>query len=55
MGLNVGYLFDVYNAEAEAYFFSKQDRGTVQPQYIKQHNTVHTIGMRGSADPIEDD
>jgi len=52
-GLNVGYLFDEFNAEAEAYWFNKTDRGTVPPRNIKQHNYVNTVGARGSADPLE--
>jgi len=52
-GINVGYVFDSYNAEAEAYWFHKMDKSTVPPRLIKEHNTVHTIGVRGSADPIE--
>jgi len=52
-GVNAGYVFDMFNAEAEAYWFNKTDRGTVPPILLKTHNTVHTIGIRGSADPIE--
>jgi len=52
-GVNVGYIFDVYNAEAETYWFWKNDANSVQPNRIKEHNTIHTIGLRGSADPIE--
>ncbi|NQU95569.1 MAG: alginate export family protein [Candidatus Omnitrophica bacterium] len=51
-GVNVGYLFDSYNAEMEGYWFYKNDN-QIQPTIIKQHNTVHTIGLRGSADPID--
>ena len=55
-GINIGYLFDSYNAEMEAYWFSKND-GTwpVANAQIntKDHNVVHTLGVRGSADPIE--
>ena len=53
-GLNVGYIFDVYNAEAEGYWFFKNDSNTASATFVKTHNTVHTIGLRGSADPIED-
>ncbi|MGB2705292.1 MAG: alginate export family protein [Candidatus Omnitrophota bacterium] len=52
-GINVGYLLDMYNAELEAYWFNKTDRGTVPPRDLKQHNYVHTVGARGSADPLE--
>ncbi|MFH1380643.1 MAG: alginate export family protein, partial [Candidatus Omnitrophota bacterium] len=40
-------------AEAEAYWFWKNDANTVQPNNVKSHNTIHTFGGRGSADPIE--
>ena len=61
-GINVGYVFDNYNAEAEAYWFWKQSRnpGTVASGVsltsVNGHldNSVHTFGMRGSFDPIED-
>ncbi len=53
-GLNVGYLFDVYNAEAEGYWFYKNDSNSTPATFVKTHNTVHTIGLRGSADPLED-
>jgi len=62
-GVNIGYVFEDYNAEAEAYWFFKQVRytgagtnlGTV-PSTVDgvQNNDVHTIGLRGSFDPIED-
>ncbi|MBD3295890.1 MAG: hypothetical protein GF392_00795, partial [Candidatus Omnitrophica bacterium] len=63
-GLNVGYLFDQYNGEAEAYYWYKQDRYTGSgnnaigslTNVVNGHDSddVHTIGMRGSFDPIED-
>ena len=52
-GVNVGYIFDVYNAEGEAYWVWKNDANTIQPNQVKSHNTIHTFGVRGSADPIE--
>jgi len=52
-GVNIGYIFDSYNAEMEAYWFWKNDANTIQPTSVKDHNTIHTLGMRGSADPIE--
>lgn len=55
-GVNLGYKFECYKAEAEAYWFWKQDRsidswapGTKQAG----NNDVHTVGIRGSADPID--
>lgn len=63
-GVNVGYVFDSYNAEAEAYYWFKQDRNPVsatnvagfslQSKTNEIDNDVHTIGLRGSMDPIED-
>jgi len=53
VGVNVGYIFDAYNGEGEAYWFWKNDANTVQPTRIGEHNTVHTLGLRGSADPVE--
>ncbi|MFH1791202.1 MAG: alginate export family protein [Candidatus Omnitrophota bacterium] len=51
-GVNVGYIFDVYNAEAEGYYFLKADRG-LESWNIDDLNSVHTMGIRGSMDPIE--
>lgn len=51
-GANVGYVFDVYNAEAEAYWFLKNDRSK-DTWNVKEGNTVNTLGTRGSLDPIE--
>lgn len=62
-GVNVGYVFDAYNAEAEAYWFMKQSRNVANAANIGLtslqnsgvvDNSVHTIGGRGSFDPIED-
>lgn len=61
-GVNVGYVFDAYNAEAEAYWFMKQQRFTDSASAVTtvnvhngvNSNDVHTLGMRGSVDPIED-
>jgi len=53
-GLNVGYLFETYNAEAEGYWFFKNDSNTTPATFVKTHNTVHTLGLRGSADPVSD-
>lgn len=51
-GTNIGYIFDTYNAEAETYWFYKND-DRLESWNIDPNNTVHTIGLRGSADPIE--
>ncbi len=55
-GVNVGYKFDNYKAEAEAYWFWKQDRSIEQWGDTKAsgNNDIHTLGIRGSMDPITD-
>lgn len=53
-GLNAGYKFDAYKAEAEAYWFWKNDRGVDVYGPIKDStNAVHTFGARGSFDPLD--
>ncbi len=52
-GVNVGYKFDAYKAEAEGYWFFKQDNEVDTWGAIKSNNDVHTIGLRGSLDPID--
>ncbi len=56
-GLNVGYKFDSYKGEAEAYMFEKHDRTRVA--YVNVATTaasmvdwVRTYGIRGSFEPI---
>lgn len=63
-GVNVGYIFDNYNAEAEGYWWFKQSRNpsttgvgvalNSSPANGEIDNSVHTFGLRGSFDPIED-
>lgn len=55
-GVNVGYRFECYKAEAEAYWFWKQDHSIPAWNSNKRdsNNDIHTIGMRGSMDPICD-
>jgi len=57
LGVNVGYIFDSYNGEAEGYIFVKVDDSTtaaVDSQNNKRvENDVATYGLRGSFDPIE--
>ena len=62
-GVNVGYVFDDYNAEMEGYWFYKQDRftgelnagmGLISTVNGNNDNDVHTFGVRGSFDPLED-
>jgi len=49
-GANVGYKFDQYNAEAEAYVFSKKDAS--KSDTTANVTTVNTYGLRGSLEPI---
>lgn len=51
-GINVGYKFNSYNAEAEGYWFYKTDKSIPHSNNIKSGNDVYTIGARGSVDPI---
>ncbi|MBU1083704.1 MAG: alginate export family protein [Candidatus Omnitrophota bacterium] len=60
-GVNVGYVFDSYDAEAEAYWFWKESRNPGGAAGISLNslngninNDVHVFGARGSFDPIED-
>ncbi len=61
-GVNVGYVFDQYNAEAEGYGWYKNRRfcgraanaATLIPvAYGHDSDDVYTLGGRGSFDPIE--
>ncbi|MDP3730877.1 MAG: hypothetical protein Q8R14_05075, partial [Candidatus Omnitrophota bacterium] len=54
-GANVGYKFDAYKGEAEGYWFYKRDKQVKEfTSDIKDpSNDVHTIGLRGSFDPID--
>jgi len=49
-GANAGYKFDVYNAEAEAYYFGKTDAS--KPDLTANVNTINTYGIRGSLEPV---
>lgn len=49
-GANLGYKFDVYNAEAEAYYFGKDDES--QPTGNQNQVIVNTYGIRGSLEPL---
>jgi len=53
---NVGYIFDSYNAEAEAYVTSVHDRSFMNndPFPDNKANVTTTYGIRGSFDPVED-
>ncbi|MCQ9208612.1 MAG: alginate export family protein [Omnitrophica bacterium] len=61
-GANLGYRFDQYDAEAEAYLFFKRDENyalTVtangSPSNLRTftENYVYTLGLRGSAVPLD--
>lgn len=51
--VNVGYLFDSYNGEAEGYFVSLHDRSNMDGNEDHPGET-YTTGVRGSFDPVED-
>jgi len=52
-GVNIGYKFDQYKAEAETYWFFKADNSIEKYGGNKGNNDVHTMGLRGSGDPID--
>jgi len=53
-GVNVGYKFDAYKAEMEGYWFWKNDNMINSYAALKnQSNSVQTVGLRGSFDPID--
>jgi hypothetical protein len=54
-GANVGYKFDSYKGEAEGYWFFKNDKQIRSENFSNKSNgnQVHTIGLRGSFDPID--
>lgn len=56
-GLNIGYVFDSYNAEAEGYVFAKKDNTRISYNVPGTgttcgDNLVKTWGLRGSFEPI---
>jgi len=48
-GVNAGYKFDQYNAEAEAYYFGKVDNMNT----ANTSSMANTFGLRGSLEPVE--
>lgn len=52
-GVNVGYKFDSYKGEAEGYWFFKKDDSIDSWGPAKGKNEVHTVGLRGSLDPLD--
>jgi len=49
-GINAGYTWDVYNAEAEAYYWLKDDHSAGNTH----DNSIHLLGIRGSFMPNEE-
>lgn len=59
-GVNVGYKFGSYNAEAEAYFFAKDSDTEISSLSsgttgisITQGGDIYNFGLRGSVEPIK--
>ncbi|MDD5173540.1 MAG: alginate export family protein [Candidatus Omnitrophica bacterium] len=54
-GANVGYKFDAYKGEAEGYWFLKRDNQVKAWNWANPNanNSVSTLGLRGSFDPID--
>lgn len=52
-GVNVGYKFDAYKAEAEGYMFIKKDNSSGELSPIKHGSDIYTWGLRGSFDPLD--
>ncbi len=59
-GTNVGYKFDSYKGEAEAYFWRKQDESGIAYESLPTStatttvgkNAINTYGVRGSLEPV---
>ena len=45
-GINAGYTWDVYNAEAEAYYWLRYNK-SVPNSFTGGNDNVHSVGMRG--------
>ncbi len=53
-GVNVGYVFDVYKADIEGYWFNKDDQQVENWAAGDKHgNDVHAVGARTTFDPID--
>ncbi|MFN7170080.1 MAG: alginate export family protein, partial [Candidatus Omnitrophota bacterium] len=57
-GVNVGYKFGAYNAEAEAYFFAKDSDTEISSiggttVNLTQGGDIYNFGLRGSVEPIK--
>lgn len=53
-GVNMGYTWDVYDAETEAYYWYRDGRQGVRNPHLGDGDELHTIGARGSFKPNED-
>lgn len=60
-GVNLGYLFDSYDAEMEGYFFAKRDENfaltldntSEASSSVFNESKTYTLGLRGSLAPME--
>ncbi len=52
-GVNLGSHLDAGNSEVEAYYLNKRDKSTIPSGTSVKTGSVHTIGLRGSAQPVE--
>lgn len=52
-GVNFSSRLDAWNSELEAYYLNKRDKTTVPAGSSVQTGSVNTLGMRGSASPME--
>lgn len=52
-GVNMGYTWDIYSAEAEAYYWLRDDNA-ISADAFTSNNEIHTIGTRGSFKPNDD-
>lgn len=58
LGTNIGYKFNSYKAEAEGYYWRKQDRSRAvyaditTVSTVAERNSVNVLGIRGSLEPI---
>jgi len=54
LGGNIGYVFDSYNGEAEAYYWHLHDRSgySINANTAKDIEWIGTVGARGSFEPI---
>lgn len=52
-GINAGYTWDVYDAEAEGYYWLRDNGATGNP-FTGDDDETHTVGVRGSFKPNEE-